>query len=447
MNLFPTINHESIENKAHESELFLDIFNSIKLDLEDIYSKRSIDSNLIQKAREIQCEIDRIEKEVKKISDENSDPYYKSGYEQLAFEKIINKVNDLIDEARPENKAVLTYIVNKIDLYFRRIFDYRTRIKPFINACENLTFKEKNHQKSYRTELKYLLDNLRVISSSIQEDVDILPRDLLELVYNYAKSLLRVNLLISDHSKKTKEYSQDIKSYSYLIINLLQEHFLSLKSDLDSFMSILEIFNINKKGKTNDTIHIFQGIEWTEYIQLLERIGDVSWCRISYLDGVLELMCPGKRHENINRNIDLLIIAYCDYKEIDYIVMGSTTYKTEISKSGKEPDSSYMFGEPKEVADLAIEINFSSGNIEDLEKFKNLNIKEVWIWNKNDDLKMYYLENSEYKIINLSIFVEGIKPEIIKKYVLLMNKNESKTRIYKKRFISEVTSNTPESSS
>ena len=218
-----------------------------------------------------------------------------------------------------------------------------------------------------------------------------------------------------------------------------------LLSDLELFVDFAERFHISKQDNISDHIYIFQGAEWTGYIQLLEKIGDISWCRISYLDGILELMCPGKRHENINRNMESLIVSYCDYKEIDYILMGSTTYKIENLKSGKEPDSSYMFGEPKEVADLAIEINFSSSNIEDLEKFKNLGIQEVWIWDKNDDLKFYFLENSEYTVIQSSFFVKDIQPEIIKKYVLLMNHNESKTRMYKKQFISEVGSDSPAS--
>ena len=211
-----------------------------------------------------------------------------------------------------------------------------------------------------------------------------------------------------------------------------------------------------------DQIKTLDNVTWEEYENLLEVIGDIAWCRISYLDGVLELMCPGIRHENIKEIIGILIVSYCDYKEIDYIPMGSTTYKAKIVKSGKgaaearvgerrkgmsakTPDLSYAIGEYKEIPDLAVEINLSSGSIKDLEKYKKLGIKEVWVWDKKNELKIYYLIDSEYQERDSSFFVQGINRQIIKKYVLLMNQDKRQTRLYKKQFISEITSDHPES--
>ncbi|MGK7894459.1 MAG: Uma2 family endonuclease [Xenococcus sp. (in: cyanobacteria)] len=213
----------------------------------------------------------------------------------------------------------------------------------------------------------------------------------------------------------------------------------------------LDFFNesqdllINNTEIDKDQIKTLDNVTWEEYEDLLAVIGDIAWCRISYLDGVLELMCPGIRHENIKEIIGILIVTYCDYKEIDYIPMGSTTYKAKIGKSGKEPDLSYAIGEYKEIPDLAVEINFSSGSIKDLEKYKKLGIKEVWVWDKKNELKIYYLINSEYQEKNSSFFVKGINLQIMKKYILLMNQDKRQTRLYKKQFISEITSDNPES--
>ncbi len=202
-----------------------------------------------------------------------------------------------------------------------------------------------------------------------------------------------------------------------------------------------------KKNRTQEDISIkIVKSSWNQYIGLINALGDISWCRISYFDKVLELMCPGIKHENINRSIDALIVAYCDNKEIDYVLLGSTTAKKEKEKKGKEPDSGYVFGDGNEIPDLAVEINFTSGSIEDLSIYKKLGVKEVWIWDKKDVLTFYVLINDEYKTTNKSFFLQDITTEIIHKYTSLIMLNMKKTRLYKKEFIAEINQDTPESS-
>ncbi len=61
-------------------------------------------------------------------------------------------------------------------------------------------------------------------------------------------------------------------------------------------------------------------------------------------------------------------------------------------RSAKTPDTSFCFKNLKEIPDLAIEVVFSSGVTEDLKKYQNLGVKEVWFWMKNK-LDIYILVN------------------------------------------------------
>ena len=159
---------------------------------------------------------------------------------------------------------------------------------------------------------------------------------------------------------------------------------------------------------------------------------------ISYLDGVLELMVTEERHKNINRTIEGLIISYFDHKEIGYIPVGSATYKAKKEKKGKEADSAYKFREEREFPDFAVEVNFTSGGIESLEIYKTLKTQEVWMWNSTNELSFYYLQNSEYIKIKSSYFLEKVTPEIIKKYISLIEENRLKITFYKRKFIEEL---------
>ncbi len=53
----------------------------------------------------------------------------------------------------------------------------------------------------------------------------------------------------------------------------------------------------------------------------------------------------------------------------------------------------------KANSDLAIEVNITNGSIDKLEKYKRVNITEVWFW-KNHQLFLYHLKNDNYERAN-----------------------------------------------
>ncbi len=208
--------------------------------------------------------------------------------------------------------------------------------------------------------------------------------------------------------------------------------------DYKTVVEFIKDFNFQRKDEKGDDLYIFSNVKWLEYENLLEDIGDISWCRISFLDGLLEIMAPGRKHERIKEFTGSLIATYCDEKEIDYFPFGSTTLKNEKSQVGKEPDTSYAIEIDKEFPDIAVEVNQTSGSINDLEKYKRLGIQEVWLWDKNNNLEFYILTNNEYRKSSKSKFFNNIESDIIQKYVKIME--EKGQRIGKKEFIKMINS-------
>ncbi|WP_052055472.1 Uma2 family endonuclease [Myxosarcina sp. GI1] len=139
--------------------------------------------------------------------------------------------------------------------------------------------------------------------------------------------------------------------------------------------------------------------------------------RVSYLNGVITIVSPSKNHEVIADIISDLIKAFCRRFNILYFPMGSTTL-TNKPLAGKEPDASFTFGEIKDIPDLAIEVAFSSGSLEDLEKYKLLNVKEVWLW-KNEKLRFFVLnkQRDDYEEKERSFYLHNLSAEFLIDFV------------------------------
>lgn len=146
---------------------------------------------------------------------------------------------------------------------------------------------------------------------------------------------------------------------------------------------------------------IISGVSWEQYEALLEELGDSSLYRVTYLDGVLELMAPSRRHERNKSTIGSLLEAYCQEKRIRYFPLGSTTLRKQQKRGGTEPDESYCIGSDKEYPDIAIEVIETSGSINKLEVYQRLGVREVWFF-QNQQFKLYALRESGYEQIDRS---------------------------------------------
>ncbi|MFM7441450.1 MAG: Uma2 family endonuclease, partial [Snowella sp.] len=94
-----------------------------------------------------------------------------------------------------------------------------------------------------------------------------------------------------------------------------------------------------------------------------------SGLRMTYLDGVIELMTLGEYHESIKTLIGFLIEYYLFTQGIEFFPVGSATRESKEKSVSFEPDESYYLGEKKEHPDLAIEVNITSGSPQKLEKY------------------------------------------------------------------------------
>jgi Uma2 family endonuclease len=160
--------------------------------------------------------------------------------------------------------------------------------------------------------------------------------------------------------------------------------------------SLKELFNEAELADADDPEEKFisSGVTWQMYEALLVKLEDNFHYRVTYLDGILEIVSPSIRHESIKKRLAILLERYLYKKRIQFKPMGSSTIKKQLLKAGAEPDECYCIGEAKNIPDLAIEVTVTSGSIDKLEIYRRLGVAEVWFW-ESSRLKLYHKREEE----------------------------------------------------
>jgi Uma2 family endonuclease len=169
---------------------------------------------------------------------------------------------------------------------------------------------------------------------------------------------------------------------------------------------------------------LFEGLTWREF-KAVEQLLDRPGYRLSFLDGILEIRrMPGEPHEIVKARIGALVEMYLLMAGFDFTPTGSMTLESETGKVKREADKSYKLAPGRRLPDLAIEIVFSSGGINQLEAYKRLKIKEVWFW-EDGLLEVYHLRGEgntlHYEQVSSSEEVKGIDFDLLLRCINMVN--------------------------
>lgn len=137
-----------------------------------------------------------------------------------------------------------------------------------------------------------------------------------------------------------------------------------------------DVHRTNEAG--GDQIVVLRGISWAYYDALVRARGDAPRPRMAYLDGLLEIMTTGPKHELEKKLLARLVEAFADESGLELDGLGNTTFRRKAKQAGLEPDECYCVGGVKKVPELAIEIAHTSGSIDKLEIYRRIGVREVW---------------------------------------------------------------------
>lgn len=166
---------------------------------------------------------------------------------------------------------------------------------------------------------------------------------------------------------------------------------------------------------TQDQRVCLHDIAWEDYEALLAIRGERAGLRITFLKGELELMSPSATHEGCKIRLGRLLEAWAEEGGVELEGFGSWIVKSRAVERGVEPDECYLIGplmgEPQ-VPDIAIEVLWTSGGIDNLDVYRGLRVPEVWFW-KDGALRFFALEGDSYLACPRSRLLPGLDPALI----------------------------------
>lgn len=158
-----------------------------------------------------------------------------------------------------------------------------------------------------------------------------------------------------------------------------------------------------------DRFVVLRGTTWEDYVRVKHSRGERYASRLTYLEGVLQIMSPSRSHEAIKSLIGRLVEVWCLEKGVEFSTYGSWTLEDQALDRAVEPDECYVFGLAPEPSrpDLAIEVVWTSGGIGTLEAYRGLGVREVWFW-RTGVLTAYGLRDGDYVELEASEILAGI---------------------------------------
>jgi Uma2 family endonuclease len=178
-----------------------------------------------------------------------------------------------------------------------------------------------------------------------------------------------------------------------------------------------------------DECVVLRHVGWETYERLLADDEERRVPRLTYDQGVLELVTPSMPHEEAAGTIALLVDIVAAMLGVPVRNVGSTAYRRRDLHRGFEPDASfYIQNEPRirgqrEVdlavdppPDLVLEMEMSRSALNKLALFASMGIPEVWRCD-GERVTIRVLEQGQYQESHSSLGLPGLTSEILERFL------------------------------
>ncbi len=182
---------------------------------------------------------------------------------------------------------------------------------------------------------------------------------------------------------------------------------------------------------------LLRDVSWSELEQILEELGEHRAVRISYSNGLLELMTPLPEHEDDKVIISDFVKILLEEQGREFRNLGSTTFKHEQMDQAVEPDECFYIQHEAAIRgkkridlgvdpppDLVIEIDITARTR--LGNYEKLRVPELWRYD-GEALEMYVLQGETYSLSSESLQFPGMALQEAIPHYLEMSKTQGRT--------------------
>lgn len=168
---------------------------------------------------------------------------------------------------------------------------------------------------------------------------------------------------------------------------------------------------------------VLRSISWDTYV-VLTKEAEAGSCKMTYDQGVLEIMSPGMPHETAKRLIGRMIESFTLCHGIEIRSSSSTTFKRSELQRGFEADESYYIQHVRELRsveevdlsihappDLVVEIDMTGTSLPKKELLAAMGVPEVWRYD-GETTWMGGLWGENYCDLEQSVVLPGFPREL-----------------------------------
>jgi Uma2 family endonuclease len=180
---------------------------------------------------------------------------------------------------------------------------------------------------------------------------------------------------------------------------------------------------------------VLNDASWELYEQLLKEVGDQN-LRLTYDDGVLEIMSPLPEHETVKKVVGGFIEIAALVLKIPMRRLGSTTFKRKSLRKGTEADECYYIQRAKDVArkkridlqrdpppDLVLEVYTSYFTIDKRRIYAAMGVPEIWSYD-GGELHILQLKRGKYEARETSAVLPFLKRADLQRFLGMLETEE-----------------------
>ncbi|MFS8118291.1 MAG: Uma2 family endonuclease, partial [Microcoleus sp.] len=110
------------------------------------------------------------------------------------------------------------------------------------------------------------------------------------------------------------------------------------------------------------------GGNWAQFKLIPKASEDSPGVKLSFFAGAIEILMPGFQHENFSEIIGYLVTTFLLTQGIRFYPSGSMTQE-KTGEVSTQADKSFCLETAKPIPDVSIEIVYTSGGLNKLQKY------------------------------------------------------------------------------
>ncbi|MBA2597916.1 MAG: Uma2 family endonuclease [Chloroflexota bacterium] len=182
-------------------------------------------------------------------------------------------------------------------------------------------------------------------------------------------------------------------------------------------------------GIVADARIVLQHVNWDTYERLLADDEGRRVPRMTYDQGVLELVTPSMPHEMDSATITRFVDIVAAMLGIPVRSAGSTTFRREDLQRGFEPDTSFYIQNEERIRDqrevdltsdpppdLVLEMELSRSALNKLALFASMGIPEVWRCD-GQRVTIFVLDREDYRESSSSLALPMVSGDVLTRFL------------------------------